>query len=106
MRGIIPSVNEKPEPFKWRITIRNIASVGLALTTGIFPVSVANRLNRHLSLGVLLLIYGASVVMFSCAWRVYFDRPEELDKEIPISSHELRRRKKEFYDWLNTQGRH
>jgi phosphotransferase system glucose/maltose/N-acetylglucosamine-specific IIC component len=30
---------------------------------------------------------------------------QELNKKIPTPSHELRRRKKDFYDWLDSQGR-
>jgi len=29
----------------------------------------------------------------------------ELNKKIPTPSHELRRRNKEFYNWLDSQGR-
>jgi hypothetical protein len=35
---------------------------------------------------------------------VMVDRPAELKKKIPISSKELRRRTKLFYDWLARQG--
>jgi hypothetical protein len=33
------------------------------------------------------------------------DRPVELDRKFPTSSKELRRRKKELYDWLDSLGR-
>jgi hypothetical protein len=33
------------------------------------------------------------------------DRPAELDRKFPTSSKELRRRKKELYDWLDSLGR-
>ncbi len=36
---------------------------------------------------------------------VVAERSPELDKKILISSKELRRRKKEFYEWLDSQGK-
>jgi hypothetical protein len=39
--------------------------------------------------------------LFSFVWRwVFFERGPELDRKIPVSSKELRRRKKEFFDDL------
>jgi len=37
-------------------------------------------------------------------WALVY-RQAELNKKFPISSQELRRRKKEFYDWLAARGR-
>jgi len=73
--------------------------------TAVFPVAVAWGVDRNLSLAAMLAVYVGSVVVLSFAWRLSFDRPEELQKRIPISSREHRRRKKEFYDWLDSQGR-
>jgi hypothetical protein len=40
-------------------------------------------------------------ILFSFVWRwVFFERSAELDKKIPVSSKELRKRKKEFFDSL------
>jgi hypothetical protein len=36
---------------------------------------------------------------------IMVDHPAELKRKIPISSKELRRRRKRFYDWLASQGR-
>jgi len=33
------------------------------------------------------------------------ERPAELDSKVLISSKELRRRKKRFYEWLDSQGK-
>jgi hypothetical protein len=103
--GIIAVMTEQPEPYKWRIRIRLIASVVLGVTTAFFPVAVARSLDHNLSLTAMLAVYVGSAVFLSFAWRLYFDRPEELGKQIPINSKEHRRRKKEFYDWLDSQGR-
>ena len=32
------------------------------------------------------------------------ERPDELDRKFPVSSRELRKRKKEFYDWVDSLG--
>jgi hypothetical protein len=41
---------------------------------------------------------------FTGIWMLV-ERPAELDKKFPISSKELRRRRKEFYDWVDSLGR-
>jgi hypothetical protein len=47
------------------------------------------------------LIFSGLFIGFYFAWRwVFFERLDELDKKFPVSSKELRRRKKEFYDSL------
>jgi hypothetical protein len=47
---------------------------------------------------ILLLALGLGFYLAG-VW-AFLDRPVELDRKIPVSSKELRRRKKEFYDWL------
>jgi len=95
---------EKPEPYKWRTRLRFIISIVMGLITALFPVAFAWGVARNLSLTAMLAVYVGSVMVLSFAWRLYFDRPEEVEKRIPISSREHRRRKKEFYDWLDSQG--
>jgi disulfide bond formation protein DsbB len=54
------------------------------------------------------------VIMFIALWIGFYfagiwtmvERPAELNRKFPISSKELRRRKKAFYDWHASQGRH
>ena len=49
----------------------------------------------------LLIAFLVLWILFSFAWRwVFFERGPELDKKIPVSSKELRRRKKEYFDDL------
>jgi hypothetical protein len=52
---------------------------------------------------ILLVVLG---IGFYCAgvWAAV-DRPAELDKKIPVSSRELGRRNKNFYDWLASLGK-
>ncbi len=98
-------MTEQPEQYKWRTRIRSIASMVLGVTTALFPVAVARSLDHNLSLTATLAVYVGSAVLLSFAWRLYFDRPEELRKQIPMSGKEHRRKKKEFYDWLDSQDR-
>jgi hypothetical protein len=55
---------------------------------------------RHRSL-LIVFVFFVLWILFSFVWRwVFFERGPELDKKIPISSKELRKRKKEFFDDL------
>ena len=94
------------EPYRWRLRALSVGAWLLGITTGIFPVVIVLRSYPDLPHSLVLLIYGLSAIFLTVAWRLLFERPSELDKQIPISSKELRRRKKTFYDWLNSQGRH
>jgi len=59
------------------------------------------RFVENLPITYLLLIIVGSFLAFYIAWHwVFVERPAELDRKIPISSQELRRRKKQFYDSL------
>ncbi len=51
------------------------------------------------------VILGSAVIGFYFAGKWYFERPSELDKRIPISGEERRRREKEFFDSLASRGR-
>jgi hypothetical protein len=64
------------------------------------------RLWLELRLGATLLVFIALWVgfYFTGTWAI-IDRPAELDRKFPINSRELRRRKKEFYDWVDSLGR-
>lgn len=96
---------ERLEPYKWQTRLRSILSIAMGGITAVVPVRAAWALYRNLSIAAMLVMYIASAVLLSFAWRLYFDRPEELGKRIPISSKERRRMKKEFYDWLASLGR-
>ena len=52
---------------------------------------------------ILLIVLGVGFY-FAGVW-ASLDRPAELQRKMPITSKELRRRKNEFYDWLAKQGR-
>jgi hypothetical protein len=73
------------------------AAVFGALTVGGF-----NR--PDMSRRVLLLLSGPVFVAFYFVGRWIAVR-DELNKKLPTSSKELRRKTEEFYDWLDSQGR-
>jgi hypothetical protein len=52
----------------------------------------------------LLVFTGLFVGLYFAGFWALVDRPDELNKKFPISSKELRRRKKEIYDWLDSLG--
>jgi hypothetical protein len=74
--------------------------------TTLVAVAVSGLWPRlHTGLTVLILLGLAVGFYFTGIW-VAIDRPAELKKKIPINNKELKRKKKEFYDWLASQGRH
>jgi hypothetical protein len=73
-----------------------------------------------LAIGSALVVYrlwhGKHValifLMFIGFWIAFFllltgiiQRPDELKRKLPISGAEHRRKNKQFYDWLRSQGR-
>ena len=58
----------------------------------------------HIALRLLIFLALWIGFYFTGIWTA-IDRPAELDRKFPISSKELRTRKKAFYDWLASQGR-
>jgi len=42
---------------------------------------------------------------FAGVWAL-IERPDELNRKYPLSGKELRRRRQQFYDWLDSLGPH
>jgi len=55
---------------------------------------------RSMPAWLIALTLIALIVGFYRLGILYGNRPAEVRKRVPISSQELRRRKKRFYDWL------
>jgi hypothetical protein len=87
-------------PQKRRMLFR--VGVGIcSLAPAMFVTLLIGRLSSPLKGGALFLIFvGAYLASYSVWNWVFFERPAELNKKMPISSKELRRRTKEFYDNL------
>ncbi len=58
----------------------------------------------HVALTLVLFVSLWTGFYFAGVW-ASTERRAELNKKFPISSKELRRRKRQFYDWLASQGR-
>ena len=85
----------------------NAASAFGALLATMYAALLGVMIHDHwpaLHVAILLLILIALWAGFFLAgiW-VFLYRPAELSRKFPIRSEELRRRKKEFYDWLDSQ---
>src|SRR5579872_1003594 len=95
---------ESQKPYRWRIRVLSVGSCVFGITTALFPVAIFRIFYAHPPLLLTLLLYGLAAVFMTLGWWWFFERPNAADK-IPTSSKELRRRKKEFYEWLDSQGR-
>lgn len=71
---------------------------------GIFTVAIHLWLGLHVVSASLIFIALWIGFYRTGVWMVT-ERPAELDKKIPVSSKELRTRKKRFYEWLDSQGK-
>src|SRR5579863_4466475 len=88
------------QPQKRRILFR--AGVGIcSLVPAIFLTIVIGGFNPALKPGAFFLIFAGAYCAAYFVWNwIFFERTAELDKKLPITSKELRRRTKEFYDNL------
>jgi hypothetical protein len=67
------------------------------LIYGVWPqMHIALLLAICILLGAGFFILGLWIISY---------RIDELNRKLPLSGKELRRRKNEFYDWLSSQGR-
>jgi hypothetical protein len=76
-----------------------LATFYATLTTGI----VYKVRHLHLTLVIVIFICLWIGFYFTGVW-IVVDRPAELEKKFPISSREHRRRKKEFFDSLDSDN--
>ena len=82
-----------------------LTGVLYALFFGSIFSAVALNILSHSHPFLKCLIIGVFLFSFYVVGVWVSVRKAELDKKIPTPSHELRRRRKEFYDWLDSQGR-
>jgi len=78
----------------------------LATPLAIGSAFVVYRLwhGEHIAL-IFLVSIGFWIAFFlATTWMIH--RPDELKQKLPISGAEHRRKNKQFYDWLRSQGRH
>ena len=91
---------------EWDVAMRHVGNVVLAVPLAVVVALIVWRLSfwRLISSTVGLIAFVVSAVVFAAVFysilEWYWDRPDELAKRLPISSKELRRKKKQFYDSL------
>jgi hypothetical protein len=95
-----------PKKPDWEKTMRHAGNVVLAVPLALGMALIVWKLSfwRLISstLGRMFFVVAAIVfaIVFYSMLEWYWKRPGQLVKMIPISSKELRRRKKQFYDSL------
>lgn len=88
-----------PAPMKPRA--QRIGAWLYGLSSAVLTIAGVYELFPKLRGTVLLLVLLVLWVIYGVAWRwLFFERQPELEKKIPLSSKELRKRKKEFFDSL------
>jgi hypothetical protein len=78
----------------------------LATPLAIGSAVVVYRLWHGEHIALIFLIFIGSWIAFFLAVTWIIQRPDELKRKLPISGTEHRRKNKQFYDWLRSQGRH
>ncbi len=96
----------------WQSTLQSVGTLAITtpfaavMTLILWRAFLYQKVGSVLSVGIACLVLVVlSAVFYACWMWLFFWHPDEIRKRIPISSKELRRRKKAFYDWLASQGR-
>jgi len=87
-----------------KTSIGRVVGVCTAAIYGSFIMIGVHDFWPNMSTLAMILLAGAVCVVLYLAGRWIAAR-KELNKRLPISSKELRRRRKEFYEGLNLHGR-
>ena len=94
---------KKPE---WEITMRHAGNVVMAIPLAVSVALIVWKLSfwRLISSTVGLIFFAVTAIFFAVFFysilEWYWNRPSELAKRLPISSKELRRKTKQYYDSL------
>ena len=85
----------------WIDSIQRVGAWICALPSATMVTFVIRDFNPLLGAGAVFLIFSGAYFACYLVWYwILFVRPTELSKKLPISSDELRRQRKEFYDNL------
>ena len=85
-------------------TGRLFGAILAATFGGLIAETIRLWLGLHLAAALLVFIALWVGFYFTGTWMI-IERPAELDRKFLISSSELRKRKREFYDWVDSLGR-
>jgi membrane protein implicated in regulation of membrane protease activity len=96
----------KPQRPEWEIAMRHAGSAVLAIPLAVCAALILWKLSfwRLISSTVGLVAFAVYavvfIIVFYSIFEWYWHRPDELAKRLPISSKELRKKTKQFYDSL------
>jgi hypothetical protein len=92
---------KEPPKTGWRDRIRPFGLLMYAMASAVLTILAIWPLDIVVRLRSLLLTFTGLCIAYYFVWKWFFyERPAELEKKLPITSKELRRRKREFYDNL------
>jgi phosphate/sulfate permease len=95
-----------PKKPDWQITMLHVGTVVLVVPLAVGVALIVWKLSfwRLISSTLGLIFFTVAAIVFAVVFysilEWYWNRPAQLSKRIPISSKELRRRTKQFYDDL------
>jgi hypothetical protein len=86
-------------------TARGAYAVVVATFLAIGVTAIAYKTWPHSPVLLIVMIFMVvwANVFFATDW--FFSCPDELKLKLPITGAEHRRRSREFYEWLRSQGR-
>jgi phosphate/sulfate permease len=96
----------KPKKPEWEITVRHAGNVVMAVPLALGGALIVWRLSfwRLISSILGLVFFAITAIVFAVVFysilEWYWNRPDELTKRLPISSTELRRKTKQYYNNL------
>lgn len=90
----------KPLKTRWRDHIRPFGVSMYAIASAVLTILAIWPLHVVQQRPLLLMFIGLCIAYYFVWNWFFYERPAELEKKLPITSKELRRRKKEFYDSL------
>lgn len=100
----------RPKKLAWQISMRHAGNIVLAVPLAAGAALIAWKLSfwrilsQTLGFAFFLVTFVVFAVVFYSLLEWYAQRPDEIAKRVPITSKELRRRTKEFYDNLSKRG--
>jgi hypothetical protein len=101
----------RPERPAWEISIQKAGHVLISVLFAAPAALIVWKLSiwRLIGLTFGLVFFIISFIVFAVVFYSFFGwfrkKPDEIARTVPTPSKELRRKRKAFYDWLDSQGR-
>jgi hypothetical protein len=96
----------RPEKPAWQISVVRVGSMVMAIPLAggaalvVWKLSIWRLVSQTLGIVAFLVIFVVFAVVFYPLVAWYWNRPAELAKKLPISSKELERKTKRYFDSL------